>query len=407
MNVSGDIMKKLKNENRFMFTWGICVIVLFLMCSFSLVIKGTRAHFGGVTGTLEIPYNVYYLSNWPDSSVEDEKIEHKSKNDYYLLSNMFDVPFGYEFVGWNTQADGGGILYIGTSNIKLTEDLYLYAQWNELARFYGDVNENNMIDENDYLIINSYISGGYSLGEQALRNADVNKDGKVNFVDVDIVKQAYLGTVGYVGYLPDNPILIYDIYDGNIDVSTDNSNDGNINNGGGTGTGHVGTGSGSNGNSQNNNSSSSGSGNASSGGNSTDGGNNEEDVPLDDNNNIDDSKKEIYVFKFMNGNVEYASSSCKIINSTCLLVLPSENPVSEGYRFTGWSLNKGCPEGSGFVRPVYVDSDKIYYACFENNNSSGNNMYLWIIVFGICIISIRLIWYLIVSFRKKYRNIND
>ena len=44
-----------------------------------------------------------------------------------LMGNL--VNFGYDFDGWNTQADGKGTDYAPGQEINLTSDLYLYAKW--------------------------------------------------------------------------------------------------------------------------------------------------------------------------------------------------------------------------------------------------------------------------------------
>lgn len=38
----------------------------------------------------------------------------------------------FEFIEWNTQADGKGTAYKPQETIRLTEDITLYAQWEEI-----------------------------------------------------------------------------------------------------------------------------------------------------------------------------------------------------------------------------------------------------------------------------------
>ena len=45
-----------------------------------------------------------------------------------LLSNAFGKA-GYDFIGWNTKADGTGTAYIDGALVTPTEDMILYAQW--------------------------------------------------------------------------------------------------------------------------------------------------------------------------------------------------------------------------------------------------------------------------------------
>lgn len=423
-------MKYKENKNLFSILWGISLIILLFFCIFGFnnSFKGTRAYFGDSSGTGDLSgniYSVFYYRNWPN--IDDIKyVKNQKYNITRVLSydELFDSLEGYRFTGWNTAKDGSGISFDVEYTFKLTADINLYAQWS-LIISYGDVNKDGIISEDDYLLIEKHINGENILVDNSLINADVNNDGMVDLVDVDIVKQTCLGTVGYVGYLPNTPILIYDIYEGNIDIGTDNSSedvgsDKNTESGdnkednndkesvdsGGNGLGNNGTGSGTTGNSQGGASLNGTSGGSSSNNNISDATENIEIDREDNNENIDNN--EYYEFKFINGNSEYFSSRCLVVDGSCELILPNNNPIANGYRFTGWSLKKGCPEGSGIVNSIYVESGNTYYACFVTSNKKNNNVYLWIIVLGISIISIKLIWNLINEFRKKNNeNIND
>jgi len=64
-----------------------------------------------------------------------------------LMGNI--VHFGYNFVGWNTEPDGTGTDYAPGQEISLTDNLYLYAKWEEkepvtLTYIYND--EEGMTD---------------------------------------------------------------------------------------------------------------------------------------------------------------------------------------------------------------------------------------------------------------------
>lgn len=400
----GDFMKNINVKNKFSFVWVFCIIILLVisLCSVSISLKGTSAHFGGVTGELTA-YKVTYLSNYVNMALENESYEEQKKNIYQVLDNMFDVPSGYKFIGWNTKSDGTGDGYVASDVITLKSSLELYAQWISVV-YYGDVNQNGQIDKEDYVLIENHISGVNILTEQSLLNADVNIDGHVDLVDADIVKQAYLGTMGYTGYLPNNPILIYDIYEGNIDIgSNDNKNEeGNIENGNSSsnGNGSLGTG---------NNSSGSGNNNIVNGSNNhSNNTSNNSNLDINKDNNDQLIEHNVYKFKFMNGDLEYANTQCDILdNGTCELVLPDNNPLKNGYVFKGWSENKGCSSGSGIIAPIVVNSNNTYYACFIVNSSEeddNNSSYVWIIVIFICIMSLRLIFNLVHKFKEKEEN---
>lgn len=420
-------MNKSNAKNRFSIIWGSCLFVFLIsmIVGFSISFKGTNAYFGDPsygTGSLggEI-YSVFYYRNWPD--IDDvEVIENKKYNITKVISydELFTVLDGYRFIGWNSKRDGSGISYDVEYVFKLTANINLYAQW-RLIVAYGDVNEDGIINEDDYLLIEKYLNNEDVLTDGAKINADVNNDDQINLVDVDIIKQVCLGTVGYVGYLPSKPILIYDIYEGNIDIGTGDENDSNNdvdednnnekddstgnqdiidgNNGvGQTGTGSDSSGSGFGGASSNGGASNDNSFNVD---NSTDNINDEiNEDDSSDSNQGDNKVEDKFKFKFMNGNLEYFSSECLINDGECLLILPKDSPKIDGYRFTGWSEEKGCLDNKGIIKSVYVDSDKIYYACFVDNKSKSN-IYLCIIILSICIVAIKLIWNLVSDFKKN------
>jgi RNA polymerase sigma factor (sigma-70 family) len=184
--------------------------------------KGTSASFGGITGELTVTYKVTYYANWPDENMEENSNVYDGRKIYQVIGNMFDVPSGYEFLGWGTETDGV-VVYNEGDVINLSKEINLYAIWGlvedkdndtdeELVISYGDTNLDGIVNESDYLLIDSYILDNSVLSGQGLVNADVNIDGKVDNIDVDIIKQVCFGTEGYVGFLPDKPILIYELY---------------------------------------------------------------------------------------------------------------------------------------------------------------------------------------------------
>ena len=53
-----------------------------------------------------------------------------------LVTNVFKKE-GFTFMSWNTKADGTGIVYVDKSTITLTENITLYAQWNQSTYHNG------------------------------------------------------------------------------------------------------------------------------------------------------------------------------------------------------------------------------------------------------------------------------
>ena len=399
-------MKKGNKENTFLTLWLFCVVLLTLLFPVSFI-RGTRAYFGdNMSGQLGSGYQINYMSNYPS------ELNKQAENDtdsvvseiYVITDNIFEAD-GYEFVGWNTKSDGTGISYEVNSIYSNQKNLYLYAQWKKIEVIiisYGDVNLNGIIDENDYLLVENHNSSVGQLTGQALLNADVNTDGNVDLVDADIIKQAYLGTTGYVGILPGGPILIYELYkeenvqepdstdkpakddnlgsgdkndgdsntgsddgivgDGSLGDNTGDSDSENVPSGdigqgsvnndkpssGGTGAGH-----GSNSSSGSGNGSSSGSGNKPSTENSND----------DKKDELSEEEKDEIVESDKNNDIESDKND---------VVQDKDN----------------------------ISSEK------EEKNTGDSIVYVAIIVFGICLLSFRLILHVIYKFREKYKNID-
>ena len=85
---------------------------------------------------------------------------------------------------------------------------------------YGDANCDSIADTADALAITKHISGEKTLEGQALKNADVNSDGKIDNIDV-VLLQGF-SVEYYPDTLPERPITDYVLYG---DVSCD----GNVN----------------------------------------------------------------------------------------------------------------------------------------------------------------------------------
>ena len=69
----------------------------------------------------------------PNGASGDEVVESKTGSESYTIrSNMF-TRSGYNFTGWNTQANGGGTSYSAGSSYSDLANLDLYAQWSRIT----------------------------------------------------------------------------------------------------------------------------------------------------------------------------------------------------------------------------------------------------------------------------------
>lgn len=329
-------------------------ILFLILCSGYINLYSLGTWFTGNTAVLDSPYDVTYYPNYPTNVDLPDSIQIYDANLFYeVLDNSFVVPDEYIFINWNTNSDGSGKSYNMNDIIAMSENVILYAQW-EFIGIVDDLPDNDIDDKVD--------------GDDSI----------------------------------DLPSDSDESDDNNSDETNDNSGNtsvgGNGNTSGTPGNGSSGGGSSSsNGNSANN--SSTGSGNSS---NIINGSNN--------NNNINSKPKKKYIFKYLYDDEEIAVTSCVVSdNDMCELVLPTNIPNVNGYNFVGWSTSFEC-DINIISKPILVDSDKIYYACYKEdsvNNVDDDkkaNDYVYVIV-SIWIISSILIYFVIKKFKKSNVNI--
>ncbi len=71
-------------------------------------------------------HTIHFNSNGGEGAMDDQTAEEFVPT--AITTNSFTRE-GFEFDGWNTQADGEGTYYSDNANITLTDDITLYAQW--------------------------------------------------------------------------------------------------------------------------------------------------------------------------------------------------------------------------------------------------------------------------------------
>lgn len=74
-------------------------------------------------------YSSVCCSDPNDYTSEDTVVIMGEEELFPLMGNL--VKFGCDFTGWNTEKDGSGTSYMPGQEISLTDDLFLYAQWQE------------------------------------------------------------------------------------------------------------------------------------------------------------------------------------------------------------------------------------------------------------------------------------
>ena len=119
-----------------------------------------------------IQYTVQFNSNGGEGEMSDDVFEYGHL--YNLSFNNF-TRYGYNFVNWNTKADGTGYYYNDNSEVSNLLDknatLVLYAQWEAIeyeVRFDANGGDGQMLNQHltydkvDYLEKNKFTKNGYT-----------------------------------------------------------------------------------------------------------------------------------------------------------------------------------------------------------------------------------------------------
>ena len=95
------------------------------------IVAGMNDGYPILMPTLEIMQ--FTITYHPNGASGDEVVESKTGSESYTIrSNMF-TRSGYNFTGWNTQANGGGTSYSAGSSYSDLANLDLYAQWSRIT----------------------------------------------------------------------------------------------------------------------------------------------------------------------------------------------------------------------------------------------------------------------------------
>ena len=92
-------------------------------------------------------YTVTFNANGGEGQMDNQQISYNTPT--ALSKNVF-IKFGYTFARWNTKADGSGTSYSDEQVVSITDNLNLYAQWEE--EFDYIINNYQYDEENNYII---------------------------------------------------------------------------------------------------------------------------------------------------------------------------------------------------------------------------------------------------------------
>ncbi|MBO5718848.1 MAG: InlB B-repeat-containing protein, partial [Bacteroidales bacterium] len=90
-----------------------------------------------------IKYNLSFDANGGEGTMAAQTFE--AGVSQAIAANAF-TRSGYTFTGWNTNADGSGASYTNKQSITLTQDVTLYAQWEQEQVVSGTENGHDYVD---------------------------------------------------------------------------------------------------------------------------------------------------------------------------------------------------------------------------------------------------------------------
>ena len=119
-----------------------------------------------VSGTIPVT-TTHTITFYPNGASGNPYIQTVTESVATALTANSFTREGYDFTGWNTQADGSGTPYYDMQTVSLTTDLELYAQWGAQvqsdARYYRVTNTDMLEAGRSYLIVN--IENSKALGK--------------------------------------------------------------------------------------------------------------------------------------------------------------------------------------------------------------------------------------------------
>ncbi|MCQ2503839.1 MAG: InlB B-repeat-containing protein [Saccharofermentans sp.] len=93
------------------------------------IAPSTQATRTSLLGLYEESYSVTYDANGGVGEMTDINSPYGIGLTATVMDNGFYAPEGYEFIGWNTAADGSGTTYYPGNTINLSSSVTLYASW--------------------------------------------------------------------------------------------------------------------------------------------------------------------------------------------------------------------------------------------------------------------------------------
>ena len=105
----------------------------------------------------------------------------------YTIPSTEPTKTGYTFLGWATSSDAKTVDYIPGDTISISANKTLYAVWKKV--FYGDVNNNGIVNESDITQMGKILSGSVSADSLTKLKGDLNGSGEIDDADLLILSQ--------------------------------------------------------------------------------------------------------------------------------------------------------------------------------------------------------------------------
>ncbi len=140
-------------------------------------------------------YTVSYNANGGDGVMSSVTV--KEDESITIANNLF-TRLMYEFIGWNTKANGSGIDYQSGASLVITDNITLYAQWKDMANSYEyvDLGLSVMWAVHNVGATSSWLSGDYyAWGETAIKSDYSNQTYENQWLDRDLFSSEDVASV--------------------------------------------------------------------------------------------------------------------------------------------------------------------------------------------------------------------
>jgi len=149
-------------------------------------IFGVKYYSSSTTGTIPFKFgNVYTVNYNANGGTGAPSSQKKDYGASITLSSTLPTRSGYTFKGWATSSSATSATYQPGDTYTANSSTTLYAVWKKV--FYGDVNQDGVLDNNDILRMNKIRLGNVEATNWELFAGDLDGDGTITMDDIELL----------------------------------------------------------------------------------------------------------------------------------------------------------------------------------------------------------------------------